>query len=54
MTSIICGFGRRAFRQSLGGSFKGVRKSFGDVAPTLLHLMGLPIPAAMDGEVLVE
>ncbi|MGF1532742.1 MAG: 2,3-bisphosphoglycerate-independent phosphoglycerate mutase [Bernardetiaceae bacterium] len=26
----------------------------GDVAPTLLHLMGLPIPAAMDGEVLVE
>jgi 2,3-bisphosphoglycerate-independent phosphoglycerate mutase len=26
----------------------------GDVAPTALHLMGLPIPEAMTGEVLVE
>lgn len=31
-----------------------VRQSIMDVAPTVMHLCGLPIPAQMDGEVMVD
>ena len=35
-------------------TLKGVNGKLGDIAPTILTLMGLPVPAEMTGDVLVE
>jgi predicted AlkP superfamily phosphohydrolase/phosphomutase len=50
MNAIMIWNGRGAVRE--GQRFEGAR--IHDLAPTLLYVMGLPIPRAMDGRVLLE
>ncbi|MFO8080685.1 MAG: alkaline phosphatase family protein [Armatimonadota bacterium] len=41
-------------RTGEGGSFEGSCARIEDIAPTLLHLLGQPVPSYMDGRVLSE
>jgi arylsulfatase A-like enzyme len=43
-----------AYGPNLGRGVRAQDASMVDVAPTLLHSLGLPVPGNMDGRVLVE